>query len=97
MMSLASLSLLLLASTAPAPVASAPRDESAPAVANATAEEQEKAKPQEGGEIVVTARRRDERLIDVPVAVTAISGEALETRGAIDITDVANMTPNTTL
>lgn len=50
-----------------------------------------------GGEIIVTARRRDERLIDVPVAVTAISGEALETRGAIDITDVANMTPNTTL
>ncbi len=51
----------------------------------------------DSAEIIVTARRRDERLIDVPVAVTAISGEALETRGAIDITDVANMTPNTTL
>lgn len=48
-------------------------------------------------EIIVTARRRDERLIDVPIAVTAISGEALESRGALDITDVANMTPNTTL
>ncbi len=48
-------------------------------------------------EIIVTARRRDERLIDVPVAVTAISGEALEARGALDLTDVANITPNTTL
>ncbi|MGL3820451.1 TonB-dependent receptor [Sphingopyxis sp. R3-92] len=49
------------------------------------------------GDIIVTARRRDERLIDVPIAVTAISGDALAAAGAIDITDVANMTPNTTL
>ena len=48
-------------------------------------------------EIIVTARRRDERLIDVPIAVTAISGDALSKVGAIDITDVANMAPNTTL
>ena len=48
-------------------------------------------------EIIVTARRRDERLIDVPIAVTAISGDALARAGAIDITDVANMAPNTTL
>ncbi|WP_447758203.1 TonB-dependent receptor [Sphingopyxis fribergensis] len=48
-------------------------------------------------EIIVTARRRDERLIDVPIAVTAISGDALAKAGAIDITDVANMAPNTTL
>ena len=48
-------------------------------------------------EIIVTARRRDERLQDVPVSVTAISGDALEARGALDITDVSNITPNTTL
>src|SRR5690606_29237951 len=29
-------------------------------------------------EVVVTARRREERLQDVPVAVTALSGEALQ-------------------
>ena len=48
-------------------------------------------------EIIVTARRRDERLIDVPVAITAYSGEALEKAGAIDITDIGQTTPNTTL
>ena len=48
-------------------------------------------------EIIVTARRRDERLIDVPVAITAYSGDALAKAGAIDITDVGQTTPNTTL
>ncbi|WP_226699237.1 TonB-dependent receptor [Qipengyuania gaetbuli] len=47
--------------------------------------------------IVVTARRREERLIDVPVAVSAFSGEALEERGALDITDIAQSVPNVTL
>ena len=49
------------------------------------------------GDIVVTARRREENLIDVPIAISAISGEQLERTGAIDITDVANSTPNVTL
>jgi iron complex outermembrane receptor protein len=51
----------------------------------------------EGGEIVVTARRREERLVDVPIAVTAISGEELTRRGALDLTDVAQSVPNVTL
>jgi iron complex outermembrane receptor protein len=48
-------------------------------------------------EIVVTARRRSELLLDVPVAVTAYSGEQLDRQGALDITDVAATTPNVTL
>jgi iron complex outermembrane receptor protein len=48
-------------------------------------------------EIVVTARRRAENLLDVPIAITAYSGEALERQGATDITDLSDTTPNVTL
>src|SRR5688572_16673893 len=48
-------------------------------------------------EIVVTARRRTEVLQDVPIAVTAYSGEQLERQGALDITDVSDTTPNVNL
>jgi iron complex outermembrane recepter protein len=48
-------------------------------------------------EIVVTARRRNEILLDVPIAVTAYSGEQLARQGALDITDVGDTTPNVTL
>ena len=45
-------------------------------------------------EIVVTARRRSELLLNVPVAVTAYSGEQLQRQGALDITDISDTTPN---
>jgi iron complex outermembrane receptor protein len=48
-------------------------------------------------DIVVTARRRNEALLDVPIAVTAFSGEQLSRQGAIDITDIGESTPNVTL
>jgi iron complex outermembrane receptor protein len=47
--------------------------------------------------IVVTARRRNELLLDVPIAVTAYSGEQLNRQGALDITDIGDTTPNVTL
>ncbi|MBU6251618.1 MAG: TonB-dependent receptor [Alphaproteobacteria bacterium] len=47
--------------------------------------------------IVVTARRREENLLDVPVAITAISGDQLARTGAIDITSIADQAPNVTL
>ncbi len=50
-----------------------------------------------GNVIVVTARRREERAIDVPISLTAVSGEELAQRGALDITDVGNIAPNVTL
>jgi iron complex outermembrane recepter protein len=52
---------------------------------------------QQGDDILVTARRRAENLQDVPIAVTAYSGEALERQGATDITDLSDTTPNVTL
>ncbi len=57
----------------------------------------EAAGAESGDEIIVTARRREENLLDVPIAVSAFSGEALELRGALDLTDIGNITPNTTL
>jgi iron complex outermembrane recepter protein len=51
----------------------------------------------DNGEILVTARRRSETLQSVPIAVTAFSADKLEKSGAIDLTDIQNTTPNTTL
>ena len=48
-------------------------------------------------EIIVTSRRREESLQEVPIAVTAYSGEFLEEIGAIDIVALTQSTPNTTL
>jgi len=48
----------------------------------------------ESTEIVVTARRREEKLQDVPIAVTAIGGDALDQRGFDGVTDVAQVAPN---
>ncbi len=48
-------------------------------------------------EVVVTARRRSESLQDVPIAVTALSGDALTLRGASDITELAQSVPSVTL
>jgi len=44
-------------------------------------------------EILVTARRREERAQDVPIALTAVSGDTLERTGAINITQIAQLTP----
>ena len=51
----------------------------------------------DSGEIIVTARRREESLQDVPIAVTAYSGAQLEAQGALDITDIGDTTPNVTV
>ena len=48
-------------------------------------------------EITVTARRREEMLQDVPISLSAFSGEDLESAGAIDITWLQQTTPNLTL
>ena len=45
-------------------------------------------------DIVVTARRRDESLMSVPVAVTALSGETLERYNATDLGAIGELTPS---
>jgi iron complex outermembrane recepter protein len=61
-------------------------------------EEQQAAAANPDDEVIyVTARRRTESLIDVPVAITAYSGEQLENQGALDLADIGDTTPNVTL
>jgi iron complex outermembrane recepter protein len=48
-------------------------------------------------EIIVTARRREETLKDVPVAVSAFSAQKLDQLGATDLTGLQQATPNTTV
>jgi iron complex outermembrane receptor protein len=76
----------LLSSVAAAAIVTAP---------GAIAQE-EQATPQ-ADVITVTARRREESLLDVPIAVTAVSGTELEAMGAQDILAVAQLAPSVTL
>src|SRR5438105_4345736 len=48
-------------------------------------------------EVVVTAERREEKLQDVPVAVTAFTPEALQSRALGDIHALSNLTPGVNL
>lgn len=48
-------------------------------------------------EVIVTATRREGNILDVPISITALTGEELELLGALDITYLAQQSPNTTL
>ena len=61
----------------------------AAAVEPATAED-----AQEDDAIVVTATRRNEALSDVPLAVSAVTGEALQNTGASDIRQMQQVSPS---
>ncbi len=55
---------------------------------------------QSGGgieEIIVTAQKRAENIQDVPIAIAAISGSELASRGVSEITQLANYTPSVQL
>ncbi len=45
-------------------------------------------------DIIVTATKREERLIDVPVAVTAVGGEQLQNSGVSDIRELTGLAPS---
>jgi iron complex outermembrane receptor protein len=81
------------AQAAPAPAAPTEPDQpqtdqttpAAPGAAPVTAQDQD---------IVVTARKRQETLKDVPIAATAITGETIEKRGFTSVKEVAQITPS---
>ncbi len=64
--------------------------------ANDTAIDDPATEPQsrDNAEILVTARRREERLQDVPVAITAVSGNALAEQHLYRVADFAAKLPN---
>lgn len=45
-------------------------------------------------DIIVFARHRDERLVDAPVAITAVTGQQLEQLAVNDFTDIAQLVPS---
>lgn len=47
-------------------------------------------------EIIVSARKRDERLQDVPISITALTSVDIEEAGIADVQDVARLTPGLT-
>lgn len=48
-------------------------------------------------EIVVTAQKREQSVQDVPIAVTAISGDALEANRITNVTDLTGLAPGVTI
>lgn len=66
-------------------------------IATAQGSEAEEAETRTLGPIKVTAQRREENLLDVPLSVSAFSAEQLETTGAVDITSIQRFTPNATI
>ncbi len=85
--------LVLLSALAGQPVRAA-----ADGAADGAAGERTAGEPAASGiqEIVVTATRRQERLEDVPISVTALSQETMDQQGLRSIDDVTRLTPGIT-
>ena len=49
------------------------------------------------GTVTVTAQRREQSALDVPLSVSAFSGADLEATGAVDVTSIQRATPNATI
>jgi iron complex outermembrane receptor protein len=86
---LAGSSLIAIALCAATPVQA---QDLAPSLADESGSAQD-AQPVDSGEIVVTALRRNEKLRDVPVSITAVNAEGLEKAGIANLRDLGNIAP----
>lgn len=50
--------------------------------------------PADTGDIVVTAQRREQSILTVPIAISAVSGDALATKGITNSANLATAVPN---
>lgn len=89
----ASASLIALAVMTSAAQAQTPPAETPPVESPTNGPTPQEEEPSRVDEIVVTAQRREQRLQDVPIVVTAISEERLEDAGVRDIKDLQILTP----
>ncbi|MBL4858479.1 MAG: TonB-dependent receptor, partial [Erythrobacter sp.] len=87
----------LLAGTAVTAWAAPAAAQSAQDIESETVLSEDASQADDDGIIVVTARRRTERITDVPIAVTALSGEELSRGGTLELTEIADEVPNLTL
>ncbi|MES2095583.1 MAG: TonB-dependent receptor, partial [Pseudomonadota bacterium] len=80
---------IALADTTPAtqPAASVIADTPAP-------QADPQAAPEASGDIVITARRREERLQNVPIAVSVLSGDTISNTGAFNVNRLQTLQPS---
>lgn len=80
------------------PAAASAQDVEADADQQTAPQAEAAGRPNQGvGTIVVTAQRRAEDVQDVPIAVAAFGGEALQERGITEVAAIANLTPSVQL
>ncbi|MGF7149864.1 iron complex outermembrane receptor protein [Sphingomonas zeicaulis] len=80
---------LLAALTITTAIVPAHAQEAVPSAADAAADEAGSL-----GDIVVTAQKRAERILDVPIAIRAVQGEALVRAGVTDVNGLQNVAPD---
>ncbi|MET3710832.1 outer membrane receptor protein involved in Fe transport [Sphingomonas trueperi] len=91
----ASTVVLALALTSASQAAAAAPDPDRPATAAAPDPDKDEGLDQSGGEIIVTAQRREQRLQDVPGAVTALSATLFRGGGVgRSANEVLDLVPN---
>jgi iron complex outermembrane receptor protein len=73
-----------------------PNPAAAPAPITPTREAAVQSQASNAGEVVVTARRRNETLVDVPISMTVVTAAKIEQLDLRGTTDIANYTPSLT-
>ncbi|MDB5681109.1 MAG: TonB-dependent receptor, partial [Sphingomonas bacterium] len=85
---------LLLSATAPQAIALADKAVVAADAPAPAPQVDPQAAPKPDGDIVITARRREERLQNVPIAVSVLSGDTISNTGAFNVNRLQTLQPS---